>query len=91
MRLFANANYQFIESRKKAYVLSAIAILAGIAAMIVNVFAIGSWQNYGVDFTGGSLVQVRVRPGRHRGPGARRRWAARSRRPSPSSARTTSS
>ncbi len=58
MRLFGHANYRYIENRKKAYVLSAIAILAGIVGMIVNVFTIGSWQNYGVDFTGGSLVQV---------------------------------
>ena len=26
--------------------------------MIYNVFSIGSWQEYGVDFTGGSLIQV---------------------------------
>ena len=59
MRLFANANYKFIEQRKKAYVFSSALILAGIAAMIVNVMSLGAWQNYGVDFTGGSLVQVR--------------------------------
>ena len=28
-----------------------------------NVVTIGSWQNYGVDFTGGSLIQVRVDAG----------------------------
>jgi preprotein translocase subunit SecF len=27
--------------------------------MVGNVFTLGSWMNYGVDFTGGSLVQVR--------------------------------
>ena len=58
MRLFNEANYHFIEKRKKAYTLSAVAIAIGVVAMVVNVFAIGSWQNYGVDFTGGSLVQV---------------------------------
>ncbi len=59
MRLFADANYKFIEQRRKAYVLSAIIVGAGIAAMLWNVLAIGTWLNYGVDFTGGSLVQVR--------------------------------
>lgn len=59
MRLFKDANYQFIERRQKAYVVSGVVILVGILAMVFNVFAIGNWQNYGVDFTGGSLVQVR--------------------------------
>ena len=59
MRLFDQANYRFIESRKKAYVVSAIVILVGIAGMIYNIVSIGSWQNYGVDFTGGSVIQVR--------------------------------
>ncbi|HKK93122.1 MAG TPA: protein translocase subunit SecF [Longimicrobiales bacterium] len=58
MRIFGSASYRFIQGRKKAYVISSIAIVAGIAAMIVNLSAIGSWQNYGVDFEGGSLVQV---------------------------------
>ncbi|HKJ03250.1 MAG TPA: protein translocase subunit SecF [Longimicrobiales bacterium] len=59
MRLFQNANYKFIELRRKAYVLSGIAILIGIGAMLYNISTLGTWQNYGVDFTGGSLVQVR--------------------------------
>lgn len=59
MRLFDGADYRFIEQRRKAYVVSGIAIAAGIAAMILNVAVIGTWLNYGVDFTGGSLVQVR--------------------------------
>lgn len=58
MRLFANANYKFIEKRRTAYVVSAITIVVGIGAMLANIGLIGSWQNYGVDFTGGSLVQV---------------------------------
>jgi preprotein translocase subunit SecF len=58
MRLFANADFKFIENRKKAYAASATLILVGIVAMIVNIFTIGSWQNYGVDFTGGSLTRV---------------------------------
>jgi preprotein translocase subunit SecF len=58
MRLFGNASYHFIEKRKTAYVISAITILIGIGAMVYNVASQGSWLNYGVDFTGGSLVQV---------------------------------
>ena len=59
MRIFRDAAFRFIEARKKAYVFSAALILAGIAAMVVNIAAVGAWQNYGVDFTGGSLVQLR--------------------------------
>jgi preprotein translocase subunit SecF len=59
MRIFGNAHYSFLESRKKAYVFSSVLILAGIAAMLVNTLTIGSWQNYGVDFEGGSFIQVR--------------------------------
>lgn len=59
MRLFANADYHFIEKRKRAYVISVIVLAIGIGAMIVNHVHLGSWLNYGVDFTGGSLVQVR--------------------------------
>lgn len=58
MRFFTNASYQFIKKRKAAYVVSAVVLLVGIGAMVANVFVIGNWQNYGVDFTGGSLVQV---------------------------------
>ena len=59
MRVFANADYHFIENRKRAYVVTAVLLAIGIAAMIANVATLGSWLNYGVDFTGGSLVQVR--------------------------------
>ena len=59
MRLFQDAAYRFIEKRRSAYVLSGAVLLAGIAAMVVNVATIGAWQRYGVDFLGGSLVHVR--------------------------------
>ncbi len=58
MKLFHHAAYRFIEKRRAAYVFSAIVLSLGIGAMILNVVQIGSWQNYGVDFEGGSLVQV---------------------------------
>ena len=58
MRLFDQAKYAFIENRRKAYAVSGTLMLVGIAGMIFNVYSIGSWQDYGVDFTGGSLIQV---------------------------------
>ena len=58
MRLFDQAKYSFIEKRGGAYVFSAVLILVGIGAMVFNVFSIGSWQSYGVDFTGGSMIQI---------------------------------
>lgn len=58
MRLFSEANYQFIEKREGAYMLSGLVVLVGIIAMLANVFLIGSWQDYGVDFTGGTLIEV---------------------------------
>ena len=60
MRLFHNASYRFIEARRKAYAVSGIALGAGIVFMTLNVVNTGSWQNYGVDFTGGSLIQIQV-------------------------------
>ncbi len=58
MRFFKNAEYRFIGARRKAYVVSATVIGVGIVAMAFNVFSLGSWQNFGVDFTGGTLIQV---------------------------------
>ena len=59
MRIFSEAHYQFIENRKTAYVVSGILLIVAIGAMVFNTVSIGSWQKYGVDFTGGSLIQVR--------------------------------
>ena len=59
MRIFSEAHYEFISRRKTAYGISGAAILIALGAMLANVFLIGSWQNYGVDFTGGSLIQIR--------------------------------
>jgi preprotein translocase subunit SecF len=58
MRLFENARYPFLEWRLRAYVISAVVILAGIGAMLYNTVSSGAWLNYGVDFTGGTIVQV---------------------------------
>jgi preprotein translocase subunit SecF len=58
MRFFANADFNFLQWRRRAYVVSATFLLIGAAAMAYNWSSIGSWLNYGIDFTGGSLVQV---------------------------------
>jgi preprotein translocase subunit SecF len=59
-RLFANANYDFLTTRRKAYVVSAVAILVSLASAIFWQASEGRWINYGVDFTGGSIIQVRM-------------------------------
>lgn len=58
MRLFGHANFKFIEARKIAYVGSGIALLLAIAFWVFFYFDKGDWVNYGVDFTGGTIVQV---------------------------------
>lgn len=58
MRFFKDAAFQFLRARKKAYVVSAVALALGVGAMLFNVASTGSWLNYGVDFTGGTLIQV---------------------------------
>jgi preprotein translocase subunit SecF len=59
MRLFGNAHYDFIHKRQVAYVGSIAALVLGIVFAIFWQVKRGSWLNYGVDFTGGTLVQVR--------------------------------
>lgn len=58
-RLFSDAHFEFISMRRRAYLLSAAALAVGILAMIFFTATRGSWLNYGVDFTGGTIVQVR--------------------------------
>jgi preprotein translocase subunit SecF len=59
MRFFANANYDFLGMRRQAR-MGSIAVLAlGLAFALFWQFGRDSWLNYGVDFTGGTLVQVR--------------------------------
>jgi preprotein translocase subunit SecF len=52
IRLFANANYDFIGVRQRAYVLTALVLAVGLLALVVRGI------NYSVEFTGGTLVQI---------------------------------
>src|SRR5690349_24960804 len=58
MRLFEQAKYPFMEWRRRAYIITALLFLGTIGAMAANFARQGSALNYGVDFTGGTLVQV---------------------------------
>jgi preprotein translocase subunit SecF len=58
MRFFQDANYKFIERRRTAYMVSAVVIAIGIVAMLAFALMGRGWVNYGIDFTGGTLVQV---------------------------------
>src|SRR3989442_13831764 len=52
IRLFANANYDFIKWRRWAYGLTAALIVPGFALFLVH------GLNYSIEFTGGTLIQV---------------------------------
>ena len=52
IRLFANANYDFISVRRYAYAVTAAIIIPG---MILLAF---TGLNYSIEFTGGTLVQI---------------------------------
>src|ERR1043166_3703747 len=54
IRLFANANYDFIKWRRWAYGLTAAIILPGFALFFVH------GLNYSIEFTGGTLLQVQT-------------------------------
>lgn len=60
MRFFENANFDFLRQRRKAYAATGAALLLFLASGIMHQVTTGSWLNYGVDFTGGMLVQVRM-------------------------------
>ena len=59
LRLFAHANYKFIEIRRIAYAISIATVVISLGAFVFFQVAKGSWANYGVDFAGGTLLQVR--------------------------------
>jgi preprotein translocase subunit SecF len=53
MRFFRNAKYDFLAQRKRAYVISGAMILVGVISLVLH-----GGPRYGVDFTGGTLIQV---------------------------------
>jgi preprotein translocase SecF subunit len=54
LRIFVNPKYDFIGKRRGAYLLSALVTVAGLAHIAYK----GGLQ-YGIDFAGGTLIQVR--------------------------------
>ncbi len=54
MRLFSSADFKFLEQRQKAYLVSGALVAVGVLSILLH-----SGLNYGVDFTGGTLFQVR--------------------------------
>lgn len=56
MRLFADASFEFLSARRRAYVVSAGLLLVGIFSLLVH-----RGLEFGVEFTGGTLVQIDFR------------------------------
>ena len=52
LRLFANAHYDFIAFRNRAYAVTALFIIPGLVWLMVH------GLNYSIEFTGGTLIQV---------------------------------
>lgn len=52
MRLFANANFDFLAFRRTAYLASAVFIAVGLVLSVLRSF------NWSVEFTGGTLIQI---------------------------------
>lgn len=61
IRLFANANYDFVGLRKWAYGLTALIIIPGFILMLVKGLV------YSIEFTGGTLVQIETHGRPHGG------------------------
>ncbi len=53
MRFFRNASYDFLSVRRRAYIVSGVLLLAGMGSLVLH-----GGPRYGVDFTGGTLLQV---------------------------------
>jgi preprotein translocase subunit SecF len=59
IRVFTNANFDFIGKRKINYTITVIALLLSVAVAAFHQIREGSWLNYNVDFTGGTMMQVK--------------------------------
>jgi preprotein translocase subunit SecF len=53
MRLFQNAHYDFLGSRRRAYIVSAVVLVIGLGSILLH-----GGLRFGVDFTGGTLFQI---------------------------------
>ena len=53
MRLFRDANFEFLHARRRAYVVSAAVLILGLGSIILH-----GGLRFGVDFTGGTLYQI---------------------------------
>jgi preprotein translocase subunit SecF len=53
MRFFRNAKYDFLAQRKRAYAVSGAMLLMGLVSLVLH-----GGPRYGVDFTGGTMLQV---------------------------------
>jgi len=53
MDLIRKKNFDFVKNRRTAYIISAVIILVGLISIIFQGF------NYGIDFAGGTLLQIR--------------------------------
>lgn len=53
MRFFRNANFDFLGVRRRAYVVSGVLLLLGLGSLVLR-----GGPRYGVDFTGGTMLQV---------------------------------
>jgi preprotein translocase subunit SecF len=59
IRVFTNANFDFIGKRKINYTVTVVALLLSIGVAAFHQIREGSWLNYNVDFTGGTMMQVK--------------------------------
>ncbi len=57
-RIFANANYDFIGFRRKAIIATAVLLALGLVALLTR-----GGPSYSIEFTGGTLVDVRTNDG----------------------------
>ena len=57
IEMFRDPNYDFIGKRRWAYLVSLVAILISLTSMVVK-----GGLRYDIDFTGGTLIQVRFEP-----------------------------